>query len=135
MSVCTFGTSALANVAAVILNGAHRPTSKEIHRVCEKLALISKANVACFVDKYATNHPDVADTQPSAAAEIEKALTSRYGRFDADVREALSTANLLHYNCDDDNGNFLHKVDGAADALVEVLEGLLCAVTQNLTRS
>ena len=128
MSVCTFGAPALANVAAVILNSAHRPTSREIHRVCEQLALISTANVACFVDKYGENH-DVSDTRAATAADIEKALTTTYGRFDANVREALSVANLLHYNCADDGGDFLVKVDGAALALVEVLEGLLCAVT------
>ena len=127
MSVCTFGTTELANVAAAICNGEPRQfkTTDTIHRICDQLALISQANVACFNDKYRCT--EIAST----AKEIEKLMrpVERGGLFMvADLDQAISTAGLFHYNCDDEGGDFTLKIEGAAAALHSILGKLLYAV-------
>lgn len=130
MSVMTFGAEELSNVAAAILSSMHRPSSRDIHEVCANLALVSKANVACFNDKYGARHALAA---PASLGDIEVGIKARAGMFSCNLRDALSTANLLRYNCIDDGGDFTLKVEGAAAALVEVLEGLLHTVSAKIS--
>lgn len=124
MSVMTFSTNDLANVAAVICNADTYKTSDTIHRTCEALAKISTANVACFNDKY---H---ASEEPSTAKEIEKAIGFFNGYLKADLSAAYSTAMLLHYNCDDEGGDFTLKIEGAAAGLARVLKGMMIAMAR-----
>ena len=132
MSVCTFGTTELANVAAAICNAEPRAfkTTDTIHRVCDQLALISQANHACYEAKYGKG--EFTNFSPaSTAQEIEKAMRTveRGGLFMvADLDQAISTAGLFHYNCDDDQGDFTLKIEGAAAALHSILGKLLYAV-------
>lgn len=133
MSVCTFGVGELANVAAAVLNGL-RPEMRQsdrVHAVCAQLALISVANTACFADKYR-----VTDVAPVTAREIEKALrpVSRMpgSNMVCDLRAAVSTASLLHYNCDDDGGDFTLKFDGAPAALAAILQGVMLTLADKL---
>jgi hypothetical protein len=124
MSVCTFGTEELANVAAVICNANPHRTSDAIHRACEALALVSQANIACFNDKYRS------DQTPSTAKEIERAIMMRGFALKEDLPAAYSVAMLMHYNCDDEGGDFTLKIEGAAAALAQVLKGMMIAMAK-----
>ncbi len=129
MSVCPFGISELANIAAAILNDktGFQPSDR-LQRVCDDLALISQANLACFNDKYSATHlyPD--------AHQIEKALVCvgrnfpDGGRFVCDLEGAISAVGMIHYNCDDEGGDFLLKVEGAHAALIRTVVAVMRAV-------
>lgn len=124
MSVCTFSTAELANVAAAICDARTFNQSDLADRVCENLALISQANVACFNDRYAHKIKD--QVKPSTAKAIRAAMApGQAGSYKADLRHAFTTASLFHYNCDDEGGDFTLKIEGAHVALIVVLERLM----------
>lgn len=129
MSVMTFGVGELANVAAAIISMRHPggDIMRDVERVAVRLALVSQANVACFNDKYAQhNDPAEAVTAVEIVRELRK--IQRYGQFPCDMGSAVSTAGLFHYNCDDDNGDFTLRIEGAASALASLLGDLLRVV-------
>lgn len=128
MSVMTFGAAPLANVAAAVLNSKHRPSSSDVHYVCGLLAKISEANVACFNDRYRLKGAEA--EKPVLPSQIEHCLSGRAGKFLCDLGDAVSVASLLHYNCDDEGGDFTLKVEGAAAALAEVLSGMMVLLAQ-----
>lgn len=130
MSVCIFGIEELANLGACILDAPGKPNDAgTIKRVCEELALVSQANVACFNDRYANQG---ACATAHDFAEIGFAIAGHpYAPGNAPaLTQALSTARLLHYNCVDDGGDFTLKIEGAHAALISILEGLAIALAR-----
>jgi len=125
MSVCVFGAAELANVAGMICNAPQdfRPNNL-VQLVCDNLALISQANVACFNDKYRLAGGEA--SMPATRAEIAKAMRpGSGGRFHVSIREAISCVSLMHYNCDDEGGDFTLKIEGAHAALIYVLKTMM----------
>lgn len=126
MSVCTFGAEELAVVARVILDNAPLGDSfrSRHNTVVGALAKLSEANVACFNDRY--RHLD-AKSEPCTAGEITQELRGLMAqRVDLTMlKRAVSTTSLIHYNCDDQGGDFTLKIEGAHHALVLILEGML----------
>lgn len=128
MSVCTFGAEELANVAALIVNGNRYADDRYEGRIIEALAKVSEANVACFNDRYKQH---AGENTPITAREIARALLrSRLtgNVYRCDFERAHVTASLLHYNCDDEGGDFTQKIEGASAALISILEGVNAAL-------
>jgi hypothetical protein len=92
MSVISWGVGELANVVQFL---AQRNRLYSVEAIAERLAVVSLANVAEFVDNYGTRQ---GTPQPLTAVEIEAARPMR-----ANAESALGTLRLLDYNalCED----------------------------------
>lgn len=128
MSVQTFGEEELVNLGAVIIRAreVRWRTPDSIHRVAVALAKVSEANCACFNDRYAGKG---AGEKPVRWEVIEEGISGVLPVLSgADLQRAFTTASLLHYNCDDQGGDFTLKIEGAHAGLIYVLEGVLEAL-------
>lgn len=135
MSVATFSTEELANLAVVLVRD--RPTyfhdrdyASDLREACKALAKISEANVACFNDRYRSKG---AKAEACPAEEIEAEARAHVGASapgdTTTLARALSTAKLLYYNCVEDI-DYTLKVEGAHAALIGVLECLCDALAR-----
>lgn len=133
MSVRTFGPEELANLAAFIANGAYsaKEAARDFSETCELLARVSEANAACFNDKYATHEALMRDGKAEGYTAHE--IAEREPKT-IDVKTALATSTSLHYNCDDEGGDFTLQIDGAASALRRILEGTIRAARLGVGR-
>lgn len=122
MSVCVFGAGELANVAAAIHHRSRSWGTDHLTHMISALARVSEANVACYNDNRGSK------ARPSTVREITDAVDALGGCSNADLAAAYRVVNLLHYNCDDVGGDFTLKVDGAHDALIFVLRGMMDAL-------
>ncbi len=117
MSVIFFGAHELANVAAICARFEGGLTNSGTLKVyADQLALISQANAACFRYRY---HGE--KRAPIEAAEIVRVASKTTV---PNLADAVSTAALLHYNCQEDR-DFLEAVAGGMAALADILNTVL----------
>lgn len=112
MSVIHFSAEEYANIIKVLGD-----TYERRKRRAADLAIISKANAACYSYRYGDG---------GTAATAEEIFTLA-GRGAGDLSRAVSTAGLLHYNCQEDK-DFLALEEGGLAALVDILTSLLWRV-------
>lgn len=114
MSVCLFGVEELGRVLRWIAPDIRTRDVAAYERAAENLATISRANTACFNDRYREKE------RPSTADEIIEAAQHNRGPLGGIV----STVGLFRYNCTEDR-DYLEEEPGGMKALAMVLEALL----------
>jgi hypothetical protein len=93
MSVIHFDADELGNLAAFLVSRWGGSDEEQVAEWAKSLAVIAKANVAA----YKTTYSDAQDAKAVPAAEIAAFAKEHIGRVSAE--RALSTAQLLDYNC------------------------------------